>query len=412
MSTDNRIGLSDYYALAAGGGLHYQTAPLYGFRFGLGGVYNFNLASSDLSVPDPATGALNRYEIGLFDVEDPKNRNNLDRMEEFWVQYQYKKLKFTLGKQLLQTPFINFQDGRMRPTGETGIWVNATLPSHTALEGGWLWKISPRSTVDWYDIGESIGLYPKGLNPDGSASGYPENLKSKGIGIIGIRQSVGKHWNIQLWDQMVENISNTVFLQNEYTVPLKNEHKVFFGIQLVHQNALADGGNPDQHMTYFQKGSQSNVGSFQAGWQRRQWKTSLAYTRVTTDGRFLTPREWGREPFYTFMSRERIEGSGDSHSVAAKLNFQSTNRQWTAELAYGHFYLPDINNAALNKYAFPSYNQLNFGVKYLFKGWLSGLQAEALLVYKGKLGDTYGNDKYVINRVDMLQYNFILNYHL
>ncbi len=123
MATDNARELSDYYALAAGGGMHFSTAPWHGFSFGLGGLFNYNLASSDLGARDSITGAFNRYEIGLFDVEDPNNRADLDRIEELWLRYQWKKSHITVGQQSLQTPFIHYQDGRMRPTAEAGVWA-------------------------------------------------------------------------------------------------------------------------------------------------------------------------------------------------------------------------------------------------------------------------------------------------
>lgn len=410
MATDNERQLSDYYALAAGGGLHFSTAPWKGFSFGIGGIFHYNLASSDLAAKDPLTGAVNRYEIGLFDVEDPENRNDLDRIEELWLRYQWKNSRLTLGQQALQTPFINYQDGRMRPTAEAGIWAEFNEIEQTRIEGGWLWKVSPRSTVEWYSIGESIGLYPKGLNPDGTASGYPENLESKGVGVLGITRQAGKRLKVQAWDYYVENIFNTAFIQADYTHPLSNGHRLFAGAQYTHQNALAHGGNEDDTKTYFMKNSHSNAFSTQLGWQKGAWKTLLAYTRVTDDGRFLFPREWGREPFYTFMSRERVEGSGDSHSVVGRLNWQPENSRLRLEAAYGHFYLPDVKNTRLSKYAFPAYNQFNFDVHYRFGGMFEGLRAQFLYVWKGRLGEVYGNDRLVINRVNMSQYNLVLNY--
>lgn len=410
MATDNARQLSDYYAWAAGGGLHFHTAPFHGFSFGLGGAFNYNLASSDLERRDSITGAVNRYEIGLFDVEDPKNRHDLDRMEEFWLRYAWKKSSFTLGQQLLQTPFINYQDGRMRPTVESGVWLDINEWKNTKIEGGWLWGISPRSTVKWYNIGESIGLYPKGLNPDGTASGYAENLKSMGIGLLGITRTFGTRTKVQVWNQYVDNIFNTAFVQADYTHPLKNGHKILLGLQLMHQNALADGGNEIPSKSYFVKGGQSNAISLQTGWKHSGWQALLAYTRVTADGRFLAPREWGREPFYTFMPRERIEGSGDSHSVTGRVSWQSAHKKLRLEAGYGHFYLPDVKNAALSKYAFPSFGQFNFDARYTFGGALKGLRAQFLYVNKIRSGEVYGNDKYVINRVDMAQYNLVLNY--
>ncbi|MBK6995670.1 MAG: outer membrane porin, OprD family [Lewinellaceae bacterium] len=327
MATDNARQLSDYHALAAGGTLHFASSPWHGFSFGLGGIFNYNLTSSDLSAKDSITGAVNRYEIGLFDVEDPKNRKNLDRIEELWLRYQWKKSRITVGQQSLQTPFVNYQDGRMRPTAEAGAWAEINDVKNIKMEGGYIWSISPRSTVEWFSVGESIGLYPKGLNPDGTGSGYPENLESMGIGMLGITRQWGKRTKVQVWDQYVENIFNTVFVQADYTHPLKNEHKLLFGLQMTHQDALSDGGNAEVSKTYFQKNGQSNVISAQTGWQHGPWQALAAYTRITAEGRFLSPREWGREPFYTFMARERVEGSGDSHSLTGRLNWQSKNKK-------------------------------------------------------------------------------------
>lgn len=409
MATDNAASLSDPYALAAGGSLSFQTAVWRGFSFGLGGVFNFNLASSDLSRRDSLTQAANRYEIGLFDVENPKNRNDLDRMEAFWLRYAHRKTSLTLGQQLLQTPFVNHQDGRMRPTAESGIWLKDSTLHRTHIEGGWLWRISPRSTVRWYSVSTSIGLYPQGLNPDGSRGNYSENLSSKGIGLLGITRRWGQHLKVQVWDQWVENIFNTAFVQADYTHPLRNGADLLMGLQLTRQDALRDGGNADVTKTYFQRGGRSNIVGMQSGWQNRHWRALLAYTRVTADGRFLAPREWGREPFYTFMSRERVEGSGDSHSLTARLRWQKTPAL-RLEVAYGHFYLPDVRHIALNKYAFPAFRQINLEARYAFHGLLEGLQAQLLYVWKGRIGDVYGRPNLIIHRVDMSQYNVVLNY--
>lgn len=410
MATDNARQLTDYYALAVGGGLHFQTAQFHGFRFGMGGVFNYNLASSDFEKRDSTTGAANRYEIGLFDITDPSNRTNLDRLEEIWLRYEWKKSRLTLGQQTIQTPFINPQDGRMRPTMVSGLWGESGILKNWKIEGGWLWRISPRSTVKWYSVGHSIGIYPKGLNPDGTASGYPENLESAGVGLLGVSRQFGSRLQVQAWDQFVENIFNTIMLQADYSHPLRNDHKILIGLQMTHQDALAAGGHEDPTRTYFPRGARSNVVSAQAGWQHKGWQALAAWTHTTGDGRFLNPREWGREPFYTFMPRERIEGSGDVQAITGRVSWQPLAKKWRLEAAYGRFYLPDVKNVLLNKYGFPAYEQFNFDARYTFGGALKGLRAQLLLVWKGRLGQTYGADKYVINKVDMALYNLVINY--
>ena len=82
MATDNASGLTDYYANAAGGGIKYETAPFKKFQLGISGFFAFNIGSSNLAMPDAKTNQLNRYEIGLFDIEDPDNKKDIDRLEE------------------------------------------------------------------------------------------------------------------------------------------------------------------------------------------------------------------------------------------------------------------------------------------------------------------------------------------
>jgi hypothetical protein len=52
---------------------------------------------------------------------------------------------------------------------------------------GYIYGVSARSTLKYVKVGESIGLYPAGLNPDGTRSGYNGNLESNGVYILGIQ---------------------------------------------------------------------------------------------------------------------------------------------------------------------------------------------------------------------------------
>ena len=45
---------------------------------------------------------------------------------------------------------------------------------------------------------------------------------------------------------------------------------------------------------------------------------SINYNYIFNQDRFTFPREWGREPFFTFLPRERMEGTADSHAIALK----------------------------------------------------------------------------------------------
>ena len=411
MATRNEGELSDYYALAFGGGVKYETGLYKGFRLGVGGFFTWNLASSDLAEPDPITGVKNRYEIGQFDVEDPENRNDLDRLEDFYLSYERKGMKVTLGKQVMLSPFVNPQDGRMRPTGEQGLWGYWQPDTRWKFEGGWLTKISPRGTVRWFDVDESIGVYPAGVNVYGEKSGYAGQLSSAGIGLLAVhynKKEQGLH--IQFWDQFTEGIFNTAFVQADLEQPIGPQWHAIGGLQYTYQQPLGDGGNADPHKTYFDPGQRSQVFSLRAGLRKQHTRLLLNATRITADGRFLMPREWGREPFYTFLPRERNEGAGDVKAVSVNLIQQYPKHRIRAEFSYGYYDLPDPLYARLNKYQFPSYHHFLADVRYQFRGFLEGLNIEALYVYKLQAGDVHENPRFVINKVNMHHVNLIVNY--
>ena len=64
------------------------------------------------------------------------------------------------------------------------------------------------------------------------------------------------------------------------------------GVQYTQQQAVNEGGNEDPSKTYFSPDQHSRVISTKVGYELGNWKTSLNYTRITAEGRYLMPREW------------------------------------------------------------------------------------------------------------------------
>lgn len=409
MATDNKKGLTDYYAHATGGGLSYRTAPYHGFQLGVGGFFIFNTGSSDLSKADPSTQQLNRYEIGLFDIENPHNKNDIDRLEELYLSYSWKNNSVTLGKQIINTPFINPQDGRMRPTGVEGIWLK-TKTNGIKIDGGVLWGISPRSTVRWFNIGESMGVYPQGVNELGKPSNYKDNINSHFIALAGITYPIGKNTKLQLWEQLTDQVFNTLLFQADQQLGGTEAQHYYASVQTILQHSLKHGGNQDPNNTYMQKGSHAMSISARVGWREEHQDLSFNYTRITKHGRYLMPREWGRDPLFTFLPRERNEGFGDVHVWMVQYKKKFGNTGFQSQAGFGYYGLPDVTNTQLNKYGMPSYTQLNIDLQYNFKGLLNGAQVQLLYVYKGQEGNSYNNNKYVIHKVNTSLFNLILNY--
>ena len=420
MATNNAEGLTDYYANAVGFGIGYETGRWHNFQLGISGYAIYHLASSDLTNVDALSNQPNRYELGLFDVEDPSNKTELDRLEDLYLKYSNQKLNIKLGKQHIRTPFLNPQDGRMRPTLVEGILFDYKMKANLLLSVGAVNKLSPRSTVHWYDVAESMGLYGLGVNPDGSKSQFKGNMPASVIVFGGIEKQ-WKRVKLKLWDQLVTNIFNSSLLQLEGSLPIDfanlrshvNDLRFEYGVQWISQQSMLNGGNVDPNKSYFVKNNYSNVYGVRLGLNRRdKWKLTLNYTRITKEGRYLMPREWGRDPFFTFMPRERNEGYGDLHAANVVLSHQINGvKGLVADLSYGRFYLPDAKNFALNKYGFPAYQQVNLDLRYSFHGFIKGLELQGLVVFKDAIANTYALPKYEINKVNLTHFNLILNYH-
>lgn len=413
MATKNHGKLADNAALAVGGSLYYESPVLWQrLSFEIGGMFIYNVASTDLGKKDTTTQVKDRYEIGLFDLENTSNRTDLDRLDELNLRFHFsKKSKITLGRQLLKTPLINPQDGRMRPSLMSGVWLNIADFKNTTLQGGWLWASAPRSTMHWFSIAESMGVYANGVTTTGVKANYLLNLETKGVLALGLNTKLTKNWKLSAWNYLIENINNTVFLQTDFEHPLsKNGLKLKAAFQMIHQNTVNDGGNIDPTKTYVERGSKSNIFGGRIGLATPQSQLLLNYTRITTDGRFNFPREWGRDPLLTFMQRERNEGAGDVNAVTMLFSHENRYKDLELSLGFGYYKMPDVKNYRLNKYGLPSYTQLNLSAKYRFSGYLKDLEIEALVAHKWNQGSLYDDDRYRINKVDMTNYNLIMNY--
>jgi hypothetical protein len=411
MATDNQKGLTNYFANALGGGLRYETAPFHGFQLAATGFFVFNIGSSRFTKPDSVTGQFNRYEVALFDIEEPSEKKDIGRLEEIYLKYNFKKSHVLFGRQLINTPFINLQDGRMSPTAVEGLWAEINELKNTKIETGLLYQISPRSTNNWYFPGQTIGIYPTGVTVNGTKSDYTNQLSSKVVAMIGVQWQPVKYIKLNGWEMFTHNIFNTFLLQTDLQYPLKKGSILFASGQMIRQDALKDGGNSDAAKTYFEKNGKAMTFGARLGWKYKDVEISINYNRITKQGRYLMPREWGREPFFTFLPRERNEGFGDAHAVIGKINYNISKINLKISMAAGYYKMPDVKNYRLNKYGLPSYTQINADIRYTFPKKCSGLDAQLLIVGKINNGETYNNAKFVFNKTNMVQYNFVLNYH-
>lgn len=410
LGTQNDGQLSDAYAHALGGGIRYETGSFYGFQAGAGVFSVFNLASSDLTRTEPLTGQPNRYEIGQFDLLSPSTKKDMNRLEEAFLRYKWKETSLSFGRMVLKTPFLNPQDGRMRPTAESGFWLESKALKNLEVQAGFLNAISPRSTFKWFRIGDSFGIYPSGVSEWGAKSAYARKVQSEFVALLGLQYKLGEKARFRFWEVWIDNVSQTLMIQADNEGITSASWAPVWGLQWIRQDQVGNGGHANPALAYVSKGWKANVFGVRLGVRKRKWETSLNYTRITAEGRYLFPREWGRDPFFTFLPRERNEGAGDVHAFVLKSGTVWETIHLRPELGLGYYRMPDVKNVRLNKYGMPSYYQLNASLKYDFPSALKGLEAELLLVYKRRDGATYGNLAYVYNKVNMWQINAVVNW--
>ncbi len=408
MATLNKEELTDFTALASGGYLKYTLSPVKGLEFGAALYNSTHLGGMDLSLADPATGRTSRYEEGLFD------RLNLGKdavflLGEAYVSYTLEEHRFKLGRMKLNSPLINPQDGRMIPTLAQGFWYTYRNGRENLLQLGLLNEIAPRSTGEFFGIGESIGTYPAGRAVDGSPSGYPGQTASDYVLVFNAQLKLTEKLRVRLWDYLIENVSNTLYINPRLNL---GPSLVLEG-EWLHQNRVGDGGNPQESLRYFNQNS-SDILGVRLGYQGKGSRFSLAYERILPHGQFLSPREWGREGLFSFQKRERSEGTADNHALVLYYQTRLPVKKEVFEIqsifSLGRHWKPSVLDPAQNKYAIPDYTHLNLDFFFHFDK-LKSLRPELLLTTKFANGEFPDNPNFYLNKAGMFHLSFVLNYN-
>jgi len=430
MIEDNQAPLHDYKATALGGKLLYQTPQWVRFQ-GVIGVYTTHFINDTISsanVEPRASNKNSRYVVGLVDSTD-YDASSVTNIGEAYIRYRYEKNSVTLGRMKLDTPFVNPQDGRMIPTFEQGIWATSAFMDGWSAQGGYINAFWNRNTPEWKSVEDSLGYgYEMGNSSlDATVAGnYYQNTSSDGLFIGNIRYESKNGFRLDAWDYYLENIFNLGYVEMNYIHPF-GATELSYALQYVDERQSGDGGNGEDNLnptnankakSYMQEGEKSKSYGVKTAIKYEKSKLTFAYNQTTDDGRFLFPREWGKEPFFTFQKRERSDGSGNCHAwlLTFEHDFSDLGLNGLDVMAgYGEYTKTDPKEWKYNKYGTPSYTQWNIDVFYRFGGALKGLKAEYLLARKIATGETYqvsGPSEYnfIFRKNGMTLHNFILNY--
>lgn len=396
MATINNQELTDYYANAIGA----STLPFKGFTLGLNGIFVYKTFSNNLLKVDSIAQQKSHYELQLFDVEHPGNYNDLDRLEELYIKYQYHDFNIMYGKMELESPLVQLHDGRMKPKVFSGVKTELAHHNHN-FTAAWFNKASPRSTTHWFEIQDAIGLYNNGVNPSGDKSKYYGRLASKGLGIVGYHTDLKPTLLLDFWNYFLENISKSTSAK----LQLNREIGLYGGFSYLYQRPLNTGGSTDRATTFHGPDEQTNLISTRIGYNFKPFQAHINATHIFNTGRYVFPREFGVDPSFTYISRSQLEGFGNATSIGIgahrKIKQLDINLDW-------NFTHTDMD-PKFNKYQLPSYNQFNIDCSYHFHRKLEGFKLR--LLYISRIATDKSLElKDQFNAVNFNQINLIANF--
>ncbi|MBA4299319.1 hypothetical protein SAMN03080617_00384 [Algoriphagus alkaliphilus] len=366
-----------------------------------------NVASSEIWELDPATGQGNRYETGLFDLLDTRSRF-FGKLETLSLEFSKEKFGIKAGRMGINSDWINAQDGRLSPTAVEGVnaWIAPDKRWKFSVWG--IGRMSIRGSSEWLSVGETVGIYPVGRTVSGKPAQYFGNTSSDWLGIWEIDRKIASDSKIHFSNTIAQNLFSTYWLSFEKNRKIESGI-VIMGLQSGFQHGIGEGGNPNPDLKYKEADDINYALSGRIGWKNMKWTTHLNYTHVGGEGRWLSPREWGKDAWYTFIPRERNEGFESVNAVVAYGEYRFQKPQLTLYGHLGFHWLSKTEDAFGNKYNFPSYRQVNLGVK-LQANKVANLDFHFILVSKEPLTSSDLSPNQIYNKVELLHFNGIINW--
>ena len=368
-----------------------------------------NAFSSEFWLPDPVTGQANRYETGLFNVLAPQDRF-FGRLEMLSLGFIQPNFGVKVGKMGIQSDWVNAQDGRLSPTVVEGIQAWYSPKPNWKITAWGINRMNIRGSKDWLPVGETVGLFPQGRSPLGKASAYFGNTTSPWLGIWELEGKLKGGKTLRFSQTYAANLFSTYWATFEKTS--KNSHGTWTsGIQGGLQHGVGNGGNSLIELQYKNPKDLNFAVSAKLNWKKGAWETQLSATQVGGKGRWLSPREWGKDAWYTFIPRERNEGFETVTALVGYVSYRFENLPLNLYSYSGLHFLPSTHDTAANKYNFPSYRQHNIGLRYIPKK-LKNLDFHLILMVKEPLTSKKLLPVQQYNKVDLWHFNGLINWKL
>lgn len=408
MATLHQKPLDDHWAIGTAFRLHYHTAHYKGWYITVVGQFGYALGSSKLAQVSELTGQRARFELQMFDIEDPTNRKDFDRLENLTLSKDFKHASVTAGRYSFESPFVNGQDTRLKANAFSGFTghVNIGKAHHHKLQGAYVYGTSPRGTIRWFGLGESLGLLDNGLRPDGEKAEYAEEVQTNGMLIAGWEHAQGPI-QAEVWHYHADNLFNHSY--GRLTYALGKTHALNFGIEGVYQARSGEGGSTDVHHRYYFNTAAAGLVGARIRYERKQSGFEIASLSSIGDGTYLFPREWGRERFFSSVPRARVEGLGKFNDIALQFDVKP-NDQLMLILTLAYLDAPPLDDYIHNKYSLIDHYLLNSELRYAGSGFLKNTDFRLIAAAHYPSGENFApNDLYY--KAEFVHLSFQMDMH-
>lgn len=353
---------NDREDIASGGMLYYNTAPLHGINAGIAFYtgQEMGLSDSDKDV------------YGLLARDADGNHDSFSVLGEAYVQGQFGNTTIKLGRQELETPFVNTDDNRLTPQStESYVLINKDIPG-LEIYSAYVKKMRGKADTEFISMTEYAGIVPR-----------DEPVILGGLSYEGV-----DNLKLQLWDFYAGEFFNEVYLRADYRQSISKNFSAFGAAQYLSQDDAGDalGGSLDTY-TY----------GIELGIEGYGFAFSMGYADVG-DQEVLIP--WGHDMIVSIQLNDCVRAEERGVLATAKYDFGKINiNGLVAKVKYIDFDTPD---SGIN--ASPDKTELDFDIKYSFGGFLEGLSLRLRQAIVDQ-EETLGGEDFTDSRVQ-LKYDF------
>ncbi len=318
--------------IAAGGLFYYRTAPVYGIDAGLGfyTAHDMNVNDDDKDV------------YGLLAADEDGDHDGFSVLGEAFIRISGWHSSLKIGRQEMETPWINTDDNRLTPQSTTAVVFTNNRIDGLEVTAANVTRMRGKAATEFESMTEYAGL----ANAD-------EPVSLAGLVYEGL-----DNFTFQLWDYYAHEYFNDIYFKTEYSRGLTNTITGFCTYQHLLQKDVGDavGGELDTYMFTVEGGVDINGLTL-----------ALAYGRIGDDD-FQYP--WGHDLIISGQLNDLARA--DETGYLAKIAYDFS-RIGLAGLSAKAVYM-DFKTPQSGPNANPDYFDLDLDVKYAFSGCLDGLK--------------------------------------